>query len=146
MAEDIFNKLTENNPDRQDEIEDDNGLDDVGASASQRESESPNDSDLESILKRLFPSFDDEDIQKVSQVIMLGRVFPDNFSNKVYLIVTAIALKHYNDPKFDVILTMMQIEGLCQIGLEGKGRVEAVIVSGNTKEQAEQESNKMGNF
>ncbi len=145
MAEDEFNKLATDEPDRGDELEEEVDVPSY-RSATEAENMSPNDSDLESILKKLFPSFDDEDIQKVSQVIMLGRVFPDNFSNKVYLIVTAIALKHYNDPKFDVILTMMQIEGLCQIGLEGKGRVEAVIVSGNTKEQAEQESNKMGNF
>ena len=145
MVDDEFNKLATDEPDRGDGTEEE--VDVPGyRSATEAENMSPNDSDLESILKKLFPNFDDEDIQKVSQVIMLGRVFPDNFSNKVYLIVTSIALKHYNDPKFDVILTMMQIEGLCQIGLEGKGRVEAVIVSGNTKEQAEQESNKMGNF
>lgn len=143
--EDEFNKLATDEPDRGDETDEEVDIP-IYRSATEAENTSPNDSDLESILKKLFPNFDDEDIQKVSQVIMLGRVFPDNFSNKVYLIVTAIALKHYNDPKFDVILTMMQIEGLCQIGLEGKGRVEAVIVSGNTKEQAEQESNKMGNF
>jgi len=145
MPEDLFDQLAGGQPDRQEEVDEIN-IDDLGgASASQAESMSPNDSDLESILKKLFPSFDDVDIQRISQVIMLGRVFPDNFSNKVYLIVSALALKHWNDPKFDVILTMMQIEGLCQIGLDGKGRVEAVIVSGNTKEQAEQES-KMGTF
>jgi hypothetical protein len=145
MPEDLFDQLAGGQPDRQEEVDDLN-IDELGgASASQAESMSPNDSDLESILKKLFPSFDDLDIQRISQVIMLGRVFPDNFSNKVYLIVSALALKHWNDPKFDVILTMMQIEGLCQIGLDGKGRVEAVIVSGNTKEQAEQES-KMGTF
>jgi len=138
MPEDLFDQLAGGQPDRQEEVDEIN-IDDLGgASASQAESMSPNDSDLESILKKLFPSFDDVDIQRISQVIMLGRVFPDNFSNKVYLIVSALALKHWNDPKFDVILTMMQIEGLCQIGLDGKGRVEAVIVSGNTKEQAEQ--------
>jgi hypothetical protein len=145
MAEDLFDSLAGGQPDRQEEVDDIN-IDELGgASASQAESMSPNDSDLESILKKLFPTFDDVDIQRISQVIMLGRVFPDNFSNKVYLIVSALALKHWDDPKFDVILTMMQIEGLCQIGLDGKGRVEAVIVSGNTKEQAEQET-KMGTF
>jgi hypothetical protein len=145
MAEDLFDSLAGGQPDRQEEVDDIN-IDELGgASASQAESMSPNDSDLESILKKLFPTFDDVDIQGISQVIMLGRVFPDNFSQKVYLIVSALALKHWDDPKFDVILTMMQIEGLCQIGLDGKGRVEAVIVSGNTKEQAEQET-KMGTF
>jgi hypothetical protein len=141
--EDVFAKLASDEPDKGDEVEEEF---EVPISASQAENTSPNDSDLESTLKRLFPFCDIEDIQHIAQFIMLGRVFPDNFSTKVYLIVTDLALKHYNDPKFDVISTMMIIEGLCQIGLEGKGRIEAVIVSGNTREVAEQESNKMGGF
>jgi len=145
MAEDVFKKLETEEPDRGD-AQEEVDLSEVSISASQAENLSPNDSDLESTLKRLFPSFDDVDIQRVAQVIMLGRVFPDNFSTKVYLIVSNLAIKHYNDPTFDVISTMMIVEGLCQIGLEGKGRVEAVIVSGNTKEVAEQESNKMGGY
>ena len=145
MAEDIFTNLAQEEPDRENEI----GIDDIDLkekSASEQEATSPNDSELDTILKRLFPSFDDVDIERISKVIMLGRVFPDNFSTKVYLIVTNLALKHCDDPKFDVISTMMIIEGLAQIGLEGKGRVEAVIVSGKTKEQAEMEQKTVGNF
>jgi len=139
---DIYNELVTDEPDREGELEDD--IPDAPISSTQAENMSPNDSDLESTLKRLFPFCDTEDIQHIAQFIMLGRVFPDNFSTKVYLIVTNLALKHWNDSKFDVISTIMIIEGLCQIGLEGKGRVETVIVSGNSKEVAEQESNKIG--
>ena len=142
MADDTFAKMVTEEPDRE-ELEEE--LDLNIRSASQQEESSPNDSDLESTLKRLFPTFDNPEIKQVAQIIMLGRVFPENFSIKVYLLVTSIAMRHYNDPDFDVILTMMTIEGICQVGLEGKGRVEAVIISGNTKEQAEQESSK-GSF
>jgi len=141
---DKYADLVTLNPDRSEEI-DDTELD-QHASASQQEGSSPNDSDLESILKRLFPYFDDDDIKKIAPVIMLGRVFPDNFSTKIYLLVCNLAEKHSDDPNFDVWETETIIEGLCQIGLEGKGRVEAVIISGNTKEQAEQESTKTGGF
>lgn len=140
---DEFDTLASEIPDKGEESDDDDELN-LPMSASQAESLSPNDSDLESTLKRLFPTFSTPEIQQVAQIIMLGRVFPENFSTKVYLLVTSIAMRHYNDPNFDVILTMMTIEGICQVGLEGKGRVEAVIISGNTKEQAEQESNKGG--
>jgi hypothetical protein len=141
MAEDIFKNLTTEEPDREDEIDDDVLS---GKSATEAENTSPNDSDLESTLKRLFPSFDEPEIKGIAQVIMLGRVFPDNFSRKIYLIVCAIAKAHRHDKDFNVVLTMMKIEGLAQIGLDGKGRVEAVIVSGNTKEQAEQEARPSG--
>ena len=142
MADDVFSKLATDEPDRGDEVDEE----EIGMplSATQSENMSPNDSDLQTTLKMLFPTFIEPEIQSIAQVIMLGRVFPDNFSRKIYLIVCAIAKAHRHDKDFNVILTMMKIEGLAQIGLDGKGRVEAVIVSGNTKEQAEQESNKLG--
>jgi hypothetical protein len=144
MPDDIFSRMVTEEPDRTEEL--DNSEVPNYASASQMENSSPNDSDLESTLKRLFPSFEEEEIKSISQVIMLGRVFPDNFSTKIYVIVVAIAKNHRHDPKFNVILTMQKVEGLCQIGLDGKGRVEAVIVSGNTREQAEMETNKASGF
>ncbi len=143
MAEDVFKELAQAEPDRGDEI-DDADITDVPASASQQEHLSPNDSDLQTTLKMLFPTFTEPEIQGIAQVIMLGRVFPDNFSRKIYLIVCAISKTNRNYKDFNVILTMMKIEGLAQIGLEGKGRVEAVIVSGNTKDQAEQENKPSG--
>lgn len=144
MAEDLFNELVKEEPDRSDSVDEEEI--DVRKSASEAETTSPNDSDLESTLKRLNPQFDDVNLQKIAPSIMSGRVFPDNFPTKVYLITTAIAKENRNNPQFNVILTMMQVEGMCQIGLDGKNRVETVIVSGNTKEVAEQESTRMGNF
>lgn len=143
MADDLFKELSQDEPDREDELEDEIG---IGVSVTQAENTTPNDSDLQTTLKMLFPTFTEPEIQSIAQVIMLGRVFPDNFSRKIYLIVMTIAKSHRHDTDFNVILTMMKIEGLAQIGLEGKGRVEAVIVSGNTKEQAEQEAKTTGGF
>jgi hypothetical protein len=83
MADDVFTSLASDEPDRGDEVEEESF--DVPISASQAENMSPNDSDLESTLKRLFPFCDSEDIQRVARFIMLGRVFPDNFSTKYIL-------------------------------------------------------------
>ena len=144
MADDIFKSLAQEEPDRGDEIDEE----DIGVpiSASQAESTSPNDSDLQTTLKMLNPTFSEPELQAIAPVIMQGRIFPDNFSRKVYLMTMASAKMNRHNKDFDVIFTMMKAEGMCQIGLEGKNRVETVIVSGNTKEVAEQESNKMGNF
>ena len=56
--EDNFVELYTEQPDRGDELEDE--LSNVSESASERESYSPNESDLISVLKRLFPSYDDD--------------------------------------------------------------------------------------
>lgn len=143
MAKDDYNNLVSENPDRDDEISEEE-IENAPASSYQQENLSSKDSDLLITLKMLFPTFTDPEIQNISQVIMLGRVFPETFNLKVQNIVVALALTHWNDPKFNVIFTIMTIEGLCQIGLQGKGRVEAVIVSGNTKEVAEQDARGMG--
>ena len=137
---DLFEKLAEVTPDRGGEEEDEKIPEEYLKSASQAEKSSPNDSDLQTLLKRLFPFCDSEDIQKIAPFIMMGRVFPDNFSTKIYLLVCSLVEKHSDDPKFDVWEMETIIEGLCQMGLQGKGRVEALIGAGNTKETAEQES------
>lgn len=141
MAEDIFKNLASEEPDREDELEEEIP---VGMSASQSEITSPNDSDLESTLKRLNPIFKEPELQDIAPVVMQGRVFPDNFSRKVYLMTIASAKMNRHNKDFNLIFTMMKCEGMCQIGLEGKNRVETVIVSGNTKEQAEAETKPSG--
>jgi len=134
---DRFDELSSEDPDREDEVNEEE-LDGIPASSYQSDSMTAKDSDLQSTLKTLFPSFEDSELSSIAQIVMLGRGFPETFESNVYLITTTLARSHRHDPKFNVILTRQIIEGLFQIGLEGKGRVEAVIVSGNTKEIAEQ--------
>lgn len=145
MADDIFGSIAETPPDREGDEEEEE-ISEHLASASQAEGSAPNDSDLETLLKRLLPYCDNEDIQRIAPFIMMGRVFPDNFSTKIYLLVCNLAEKHNDDPDFDVWETETIIEGICQMGLEGKTRVEVLIGAGNTKEQAEQESPRVGGF
>jgi hypothetical protein len=121
-------------------------IDDLPKSAAESESLSPNETDLQTTLKMMFPKFEDKEIQSVALAIMMARVFPDNFSTKIYLLVISIAKAHRHDNDFNVIKTMQLIESIAQIGLDGKGRVEAVILQGNARETAEAEANKSGGF
>jgi hypothetical protein len=89
----------------------------------------------------LNPTFEEPELQAVAPIIMQGRVFPDNFFTKVHLMTIASAKLNRHNKDFNYIFTMMKCEGMCQIGFEGKNRVETVIVSGNSKEVAEQEAN-----
>ena len=122
------------------------GIDFGQRSASQQEEGSPNDTDFQTTMKVLNPTFTDPDLQDIAPVIMQGRVFPDNFFTKVHLITIADAKTNRHNKNFNYLFTLMKAEGMCQIGLEGKNRVETVIVSGNTKEVAEQENQAKGGF
>lgn len=140
MAEDIYKSLAVDEPDL--------GEDEVintPKSAAEAENLSPNESDLQVTLKMMFPSFDDKEIEDIALSIMMSRVFPENFSTKIYLLTVAIARAHRHE-RIDIIKTMMKIESIAQIGLDGKGRVEAVILQGNAREAAEAEANKTGGF
>jgi hypothetical protein len=142
--DDVFDKLSTEEPAR-DEPEEE--VDFSQRSASQQEEGAPNDSDLQTTLKMLNPTFSDPDFQDIAPVIMQGRVFPDNFFTKVHLLTIADAKANRHNKNFNYLFTLMKCEGMCQIGLEGKNRVETVIVSGNTKEVAEQENqNRNGGF
>jgi hypothetical protein len=140
MEEDLFKSLAQEEPDKEIDEEDED-ISNVPASSLEREATSSNDSDLQTTLKMLNPTFQDVEMQDIAPVIMEGRVFPDNFFNKVNLLTIESIKANRHNKNFSHIFTMMKWEGMCQIGYMGKNRVETVIVSGNaTKEQAEQEN------
>jgi len=151
---DLFDAMATEDGDLGEEI-DEEELGTHHISASQAESSAPNDSDLQTTLKMMFPTFSNKEINSVALAIMMSRVFPDNFSTKIYLMVCSIVRQHeiYNQSKpvedrgqINVIQIMMQIEALCSIGLDGKGRVEAVILHGSSRETAEMETEKRVGF
>lgn len=143
---DVFDELATEEPDRgeeeSDESEEDLSL--VSRSASAQEGMSPNDSDLQTIFKRLNPTFMEPELNEIAPIIMQGRVFPDNFFNKVNLLGIESILKNRHSKDFSFIHTITKLEGICQIGYMGKNRVEELIASGNTKEQAEAENKGIG--
>lgn len=140
---DVFAELATEEPDRGEvESDDEEDLSRVPHSASSQEGMSPNDSDLQTIFKRLNPTFKEEELNDIAPIIMQGRVFPDNFFNKVNLLAIESILKNRHSKNFSYIHTVTKLEGICQIGYMGKNRVEELIASGNTKEQAEAESNR----
>ena len=139
---DLYNSLITEELDLGEEAE----IDTLPKSATESESLSPNETDLQTTLKMMFPKFEDKEIQDVAPAIMMSRVFPDNFSTKIYLLTTSIAKAHRHDAKFNIIKTMMLIEAIAQIALDGKSRVDVVILQGNARETAEAKANNGGGF
>lgn len=140
---DEFESLASIEPDRGDEDNEEVEIPEV-ASATQIEKSSPNDSDLQTLMKRLLPFCDNEDIQRIAPFITMGRVFPDNFSTKIYMLVCNYVEKHSDDPTVDVWEIETIYEGLCQMGLKGFARAEVLVGAGNVKKEQVDEIGRSG--
>ncbi len=130
-----YDNLTLEEPERQVDIDLPAG--DGHKSLAQQEIESPNLTDLQASLKRLFPQFPHEAINRVAQVMMVSRVDPDTFlpllNSTVYDINEALP--------WDADITFQEILSLCYgfytIGRDGKGRIDVFALHGAAKEQEE---------
>lgn len=105
-------------------------------SFSESEEESGQDSDLKSTLRRLFPRFPYAIVNRVCSAVMVGRVLHDSMLDRVHLTVTEIVEdwdeKEYGELHFMEVLNM--VETAFEIGLDSKGRVDAIELHGKASE------------
>lgn len=107
-------------------------------SYSDAEAESPTDSDLKTTLKRMFPKFADPYINEVAQAVMIARITPDTILDRIYLTVIAIIEKQEVDSvDVDVMMTINLVTTAFEIGLDAKGRIDAIELAGSAKEAEE---------
>ena len=102
------------------EVEDDTGL----------------ESDLKTTLKRLFPKFPIRRLNSVASAIMVARVLPETMIPRINLTVMSIVEDWDNE--VDGELFVMDIQNMVttafEIGLDSKGRVDAIEVHGSSQE------------
>jgi hypothetical protein len=104
----------------------------------------PNQTDLQTTLARLFPKFKDKYIDEIADAIMIGRISPDVFLDLIYLTVTDIVEDMDADNKGDTLYTNISVQAVINkiyavfsIGLEGKGRLDAINVCGASRDAQE---------
>ena len=140
---DLYASLKSEELDRAEEVDEGDISVNAPKSASEQESFSPNDSDLITTLKRLFPQFKVDHINEILQYLMVARVFPDTYLDKKYLTVISFKRKHPEVPIYDLENI---VDTAMSIGFNGKSRVEILLVQGSAREAAESETEKGGSF
>jgi len=104
------------------------------------EEENPQDSDLKTTLRRLYPKFTDPAINSVAQAVMVARIFPDTILDRIYLTTISIiekqAIRHED---IDVMMTMNMVTTAFEIGLDAKGRIDAIEIHGAARESEDTE-------
>ncbi len=110
-------------------------------SLGEAEDELGQESDLKAVLKRLFPKFPESVLNQAVRAVesvMVGRVAPDTMLDRIYLTVYDIVDSY--DPR-DLSMDFWSIVNLVttafEIGLDSKGRVDAIEVHGATSKEEE---------
>ncbi len=100
------------------------------------EEENPQDSDLKTTLRRLYPKFTNPIINAVAQAVMVARIFPDTILDRIYLTVVAVVEKMENDGEknIDVMMIINMATTAFEIGLDAKGRIDAIEIHGSSRE------------
>ena len=106
-------------------------------SLAEKEAESPNLTDLQTSLKRLFPKFQDIEIDKIAQASMVARIFPDTYMPLLRMTVISLLEKHAPTEDIDIIGTISLVNAAMSIGLDGKGRIDALELAGSAKDSEE---------
>lgn len=112
-------------------------------SMAEKGEETPDLSDMQSAIAKLFPEGLGDDI---ANKVMIARIAPDVFIPLLRLMVVEEIMK--SDPKkpISVVSTMAKIYTLLSIGLDGKGRIDHIELAGASKETEELEKLGKGLF
>ena len=102
--------------------------------------DTPNLTDLQATLRRLFPSFFIRSIDRSAQPIMVSRIAPDVFLEMICNTVSAVVEEM---ECLGEAINVQEILALSysafSIGLDGKGRIDALELAGSAKEAEELE-------
>lgn len=134
--EQAYNALKVEAPVRKVDEDDDDDFDE-DTSLENREQENPNESDLKATLRRLFPKFENEEINQIASAAMVARIQPDVFMPLLRLTVVSIIENHAEDEDVNINVTVNTIYAIMSIGLEGKGRIDALELAGSAKDAEE---------
>lgn len=98
---------------------------------------SPNLSDMQAAMVRLFPEDFWGEASRLYELLMVGRISPDVFEILLRILVKE-AYKSADPTKpFSVGKTLASVYTILSIGLDGKGRIDALELAGAAREESE---------
>lgn len=130
--DDIYQEMVTEEPARDVGIDEDEDI----RSLEDREDEAPNLSDLQTTLRKLFPSLG----TLIDQALMIARISPDMFIPLLRVLVNSYIKKQDPHQPLNVAEIASLYYVLCSIGLDGKGRIDTIELAGSAKEADDLES------
>jgi hypothetical protein len=102
---------------------------------SEEEDDAPHKTDIQAILASLTPKFKNPRINELCQSAMVSRIFPDNYTDKHFLITAAMIEEQSDNPDVDVIGIISQVQDALSIGFEGRGIIDRLEIAGVAHEE-----------
>jgi hypothetical protein len=133
-ADDAYKELAEQDAIRDVEVppsEDDMG----NKSFSQVEDEYADATDMQSVLFRLFP----KQQSREENLAMVARIHPDVFLPFIDILATSEVMNQPDDAQIDVAAIRLRTYSLLSIGLDGRGRIDALELGGAARDTKQKE-------
>jgi len=137
-AEAMFDKMAETLPARKINIPVNTS---GGRSLGEAEDDEGSPSDLQATLKRLFPKFPERILNLICASVMVGRVLHDTMLDRVHLTVDDIVMNWdtETDGQLHFMYLLNAVTTAFEIGLDSKGREDAIQLHGVAHETEELE-------
>ncbi len=78
-------------------------------------------SDKQAALKILYPKYKDPELNEIAKSVTTSRVFPDNFMDKLFLLVASLMEKRIYDKDFNPAFIISSIQDILSRAFEGRG-------------------------
>lgn len=102
---------------------------------SEEEEEQGTLSDFKAALRSITPKFKNPRLNELLQPAMMSRVFPDNYTDKHFLLSAALIEEHEPTEDIDVVGIISQVQDALSIGYEGRHIVDVSELFGVTRDQ-----------
>jgi hypothetical protein len=111
----------------------------------EEEEESIQKTDKQAILRALRPHYKDHEMNEILQSAMSSRIFPDNFTDKHFLITASYIEKHIYDKDFNPMFAVSMFQDGLSIGFEGRHIADLLELAGaETSEELDKLSKSLG--
>ncbi|MFA5300473.1 MAG: hypothetical protein WC389_19985 [Lutibacter sp.] len=99
-------------------------------SISEEEEEVVGKTDIQAIVAALTPRFKNKRINELCQSAMVSRIFPDNYTDKHFLITASLIEEMSPEEDVDVVGIISQVQDALSIGFEGRGIADRLEIAG----------------
>lgn len=111
----------------------------------EEEEEGVQKTDKQAIMNALRPRYKDPELNEILQSAMSGRIFPDNFTDKMFLLAASYIEKHIYDLGFDPMYALSKIQDGLSIGFEGRHIADLLELAGaESSEELDKLSKSLG--
>lgn len=125
----LYESLATETPERKAEVE---GTD-KSKTLEEKEEESPDLTDMQATLKKMFPSFGDE----VDDALMMARISPDMFTSLIRINTNSVIKRCDPTKPLEVAKIATKYYIANSIGLDGKGRIDVIELAGSVTDAEE---------